>query len=189
MIRDMLSGPISRMRFVRRYSGVPVLFPENLAEHVAAVSMYCFHIGVWVEETHEVIFWDRLMAFALMHDVEEAITGDIPRAAKLVSDQAKQACKDLAREAAWSMGPSTYNTWMQSKDPTMIEGKIVIFADYLAVLGFLTQELRAGNAATIDYEVLNNYADSFQDPRYDFIRPLIEESRGVIQELNLAKQS
>lgn len=152
-IRAVLGGTLTRMHRVQRYSSVPVLRPENVAEHSWQVAMICYAIGTDVNARSVVsIDIGALLVKALTHDVSEALSGDIIRSFKHSSPALKKAIEDadainmakLRTEIGQPVGQDLYVAWSEAKDDTL-EGDIVGLADLLCVVSYCIEEYALGN--------------------------------------------
>lgn len=231
-IREMLNGNPSRLRYVFRFSTSRVNRPETVAEHSYYVAFYCLLIGRWVEENrcqylyrqgqgvlegelgsihNTSSFTANLLQRALLHDLEEARSGDFPRPFKRSSPQLEamlgeaslhafrqvmSALGNIHLDDADKVGPDITtakasvwkeycNCWLEAKDPSP-QGLILEFADFLAVLSFLMGEgLGSGNHSIQEHVAdMDTYFEKFScSPEYDFIRPLIDQAAVLMKEV------
>ena len=73
--------------------------------------------------------------------------------------------------------------WEDAKDETP-EGRILEFADFLCVLGFFNHEHEGGNRTVHNHiQDMQGYFHIFHDKRFDFIRPLVDQSSLLMQEI------
>jgi 5'-deoxynucleotidase YfbR-like HD superfamily hydrolase len=208
-IREMIVGGPARLRFVYRYSTTRVYYRESVAEHSYFTALYTNMIGRWCLEEHLVkphgLDMGDLLERALLHDLEEARSGDFPRSFKH-SDPQLKAMLEAASEKAFRqivaplirhnsgefVNPNALvpeakrllNVWSNSKDES-VAGRILEFADFLSVLGFLLQEgAGAGNKAILEHvEDMCKYFSKFKDERFNFLLPLIGQARDIMLEL------
>lgn len=176
---EAITGKISRMSHVTRYSSVAVIRRENVAEHswwVAFISLLIGedlhqHRGTW---GHPTVDLERMLIRALVHDLSECVSGDIIRTFKY-SDPALTAAinaadelsiRDLAEDLG-SAGNTITDAWRNSKDES-IEGDIVRFADMAVVAFYCREEDRTGNRGIRPVlEVMyNTWFHEFHDHRY-----------------------
>lgn len=170
----VMEGQLNRSRYVERYAGVPHLHPENIAEHSYYVAIYSFllcHELYFVDSEYDPIDLGVVLKRALLHDIEECVTGDVLRSVKHDNPAIKKAFHDtgyklldgLVREI---LGPGSegsslpaiiIDTWASAKDNS-IEGHIVSLADLLAVVGYASGESTLGNryARRIQREITDN---------------------------------
>lgn len=231
-IREMLNGNPSRLRYVFRFSTSRVNRPETVAEHSFYVAFYCLLIGRWVEENAAEFlennrprnepelegglfnysgFTSDLLQRALLHDLEEARSGDFPRPFKRSTPQLErmleaasfQAFRQVAAalgnvhlDDAEKTGPDIHsakatvwaeycNCWLNSKDSTP-QGLILEFADFLAVLSFMMGEGFGSGNHSIQEHVrdMDKYFEKFtSNPEYDFIRPLVDQAAILMKEV------
>lgn len=76
---------------VLRFHTMPPIKPETVGHHSAGVAILC---GVLAENRPST----QLLMAALMHDMHEGMTGDIPATSKWTSPKLKDALEDLERK-------------------------------------------------------------------------------------------
>lgn len=196
-VREMVNGEPTRLRNTFRYSTSRVHHPESVAEHSYYVALYCLLVGRWVNENSvysdtPAVHMGTLMERALLHDLEEARSGDFPRDFKHSSPVLHAMLENAGRAAFLQVtkplvGSDTAiymcEIWKDSKDDTK-EGMILEFCDFLSVLSFMMQEKESGNSL-VEKHVANmdNYFETFNQPRFDFIRPLIKQASDLMEEV------
>jgi len=195
-IREMLIGDVTRLRYVTRFSTCHVVHRENVAEHSYYVALYAMFIADWVmrQEGLGPVDMRMLLMRSLLHDLDEARTGDFYRPFKYSTSELGEALKAGAHRAFVEVvtsvvgGPATGPAkrfaylWESSKadDP---EGHILSFADFLSVLGYMVQELQVANLTMREHwSTMSDYFQEFTDVRYDFIRPLVDQARTLVCE-------
>jgi len=217
LVKNIITGDLSRLRYIDRYSSVMVLHKETVAEHMYYVSLYAYLIGLTLnEEAHLIrceqlipsrvgvgspigtINMEKLLRFAISHDLEEARTGDINRMFKHSSTEVSEAIDKAAHNEMYEMtiglklltGVSAEITddWSHSKDKSY-EGRIVSFCDYLSVLSYMLQELSCSNTTMLQHHAtMMKYVTKFGGPEYDFIRVLVNEAVQLTMD-NLGNES
>jgi 5'-deoxynucleotidase YfbR-like HD superfamily hydrolase len=201
-IEAMMRGQAARLRAVQRYSTCDVHYPENVAEHSFHVAFYALMVGTWyldnaTKDRISNVYYDgdlsleKLLSRAILHDLEEARTGDFPRSFKHSSQQLMHQLDQMASDALVSIlgelcpdafsanstvGANLLSHWEMAKDETL-EGSIILFCDYLAVLSYVMREIDSGNYSIVRHVAeMDKYAEEFKNQRFDFIRPLVSES-------------
>lgn len=200
-IREMLSGDVNRLRYVQRFSMSHVVHKENVAEHSYYVCLYAWLIGKWVNEYHDLpsshssgVDMENLLIKALIHDLEECRTGDFSRIFKYSNP-------DLTRMIALQSGhelcavfngiwnnidktDSVWRKWVYAKDSSSLEGKILAFADFLAVLAYVVAEINNANASMMQhYSTLSEYFQQFCQKEYDFLNPLVVQTDVIVRQM------
>jgi len=194
-IRVMLTGDVNRLRYVTRHSTSLVLHREGVAEHTAYVAIYSMFICDWIRKETERRDINELQVLrrALIHDMDEARTGDFQRPFKYSNPQLKDMLDAAAEQEIEALVLSlfdepTYATrmavmWANAKDSTN-EGAIVAFADYLSVVSYLYAEVTNANSTVVEnYQTMRDYTAIFMNPRYDFIRPLVDQTIDLVKEI------
>lgn len=148
-VREVLYGEFRRVSHVYRYSALPVLNRENVAEHswwtaVIAMTIAC--------EIGEPGMMGEVAAKAVLHDIEEIGTGDLVREAKYFDAQMREDFRRV--EVAFAnrlfdrlgtkTGDQLWHQWSHAKDDTLA-GEIVALADLLCVVAYCRHEETMGN--------------------------------------------
>lgn len=199
MIRKMLVGDPARLRFVNRFSTCHVVHKESVAEHSYYVCLYSLLIGDWcnyagvADETGQHVNMARLLQRAVLHDIEEALTGDVNRLFKYSTDATFLALHQGGRQMMYRLVSSLdipdhrqrtayYNAWENAKDNS-IEGRVLEFADFLSVLSYMVQEVNGSNFTMREHlSTMTDYLRIFENSRFDFIRPLVVEAANLLCE-------
>lgn len=204
-IREMIDGGPARLRYVFRYSTSRVEHQESVAEHSWFVAFYCMMVAEWVNNDPSAnveggISLVRLLKRAILHDLEEARSGDFPRNFKHSTPELKAMLEVAAEHAFIQLMEPVWNTkvdgppgnvvvrmlhhWTDSKDDTY-EGRILEFADFLAVLGFMMQEGAHDGNRVIKQHVaeMHKYMAKFERPEFDFLRPLVQQASELTREI------
>ena len=199
-LKQLISGDPARLRFVKRYAIFNCLHPESVAEHSYYTALFCLAIGSWVEDNVDLnIHLDTLLARALVHDLEESRTGDLLRMFKhrdagvaTVIEAASKAEVEILFNLLFhstnyerpNLSDRFVKLWSEAKNDT-VEGRILRFADFLSVLGYLLQELQVARKVEVAHtEDFQDYAKQFEEAEYDFIRPLVVQSRSILVEIS-----
>ncbi len=194
-LKKLLVGHPIRLKYVTRFSTCRTLHKESVAEHVYFTILYAQILGCWIENVYDVrINFGKLLFKALIHDLEECITGDIPRDFKhshpllnktidnFAGEGFKLVVKDILQneieEEIW------FNTWYTAKDDTL-EGKIVTFADFLSVISYVYEETRIAKSIVLREQLssLDDYYHTFTTKKYELFKPLVEQVTVILKEI------
>jgi 5'-deoxynucleotidase YfbR-like HD superfamily hydrolase len=146
-----------------------------------------------------------LLTKALIHDVDEAFSGDVIRMfhrdggdlERLIHDRAGLMVRRFVSQVTnnnESMELQFMHNWEKAKDKDTVEGCIVAYADFLSVLSYVVQEVDGGNRRLLDHLAdIEEYAESFSsDHRFDFLWEVVEGHRSMVtwlkNELNTRRQ-
>jgi 5'-deoxynucleotidase YfbR-like HD superfamily hydrolase len=145
-----LHGRIRRMHHVNRYSSLPVVKPENVAAHSWQVAFISYLIAEDLAEKGCIVSPELALKAAVVHDVSEALSGDIIRSYKYQTPQMEAATRGAdavnVRQLAEELGSSRLESdWTLAKDQTL-EGRIVALADVICVVTYCVEEERMGNS-------------------------------------------
>jgi len=131
---------IYRLAYIKRYSNVPKLHEESVAEHG-------FFVAAIVMKLHEEYEFDigQALQIAISHDMPEIELNDCPHIikekypeiAKAYQVSEEQVAKTLPKIARIGV------YWYDAQDST--EAKIVLLADVLQCIQFSSVEIKLGN--------------------------------------------
>jgi 5'-deoxynucleotidase YfbR-like HD superfamily hydrolase len=189
-MRELLLGQNARLRNVIRFSNCTRHHQESVAEHSYFVVFYCIVIGMELELEGEE-FFDLLMA-AAVHDLEEAVSGDILHSFKYSHAPLTKALKESGKVSIMAVldrldmrladERELYRVWLTAKDgPT---GDIVKLADVLSTIGYVCREIRAGNESIKD-ECLGLREFLQTHEKHERLVPFIIGALSVLKEVGL----
>lgn len=132
-----------KMHGIIRYANRNRIKDEDLAQHSYSVAAYCFEIakdfGISDEIRNEAI------AMAIIHDVGECFTSDLPHDVKTENPELKQLC-DKLEEKYIDKIPSINNLWHKLEDnKDSIPSVMVKLGDTMSVKAYVKRELSLGN--------------------------------------------
>lgn len=188
---QLLVGEPVRLRYVKRFSTCRVLHPESVAEHSYYVAFYAMLIADWaIGEGLRDVDMERLLRRSLLHDTEEARTGDMPRFFKHHDERLRReiersavaAFREVVRESVDEKEAAILEQhWQNAKDDT-VEGRILAFADFLSVLAYVVEEMRNSNRTMRAHLIsMRDYFTSFQKKEFAFLAPLVEQAGNILQ--------
>lgn len=204
-LKELLTGDPNRLRYVQRYSTCRVVHPDNVAEHMYYVTFYATMLARDIEfqQGREKFDYRKLMLRCVIHDLDEAVTGDVPRMFKHSTESTRQALHDGAKHMVTSLfaqlflSNSTRITttrdvlfdyvallehWETAKDNSY-EGCLLELADFLSVLSFLVEERQTYNTSLQPHvESMLVYFKRFDHPDYNFLRPYLDQVATLMTE-------
>ena len=164
-MKDILFNPLLKLSNVNRYSGIYLAKPENTSDHTAQVGLYALLIGNEVnkkcrefnvtfryyfenenDEPHLLQVDMGVLALkALVHDIDEASSADIPRTVKYSSEKMRDLFHELEDKSVKQVADQfdfqqLYRLWQNSKDKS-VEGYIIKVADLLTVVHKTVEEV------------------------------------------------
>ena len=165
-VEQIMYGDLSRMRHVFRYSAQPVITRENVAEHSFWTALIAMTIAGELGHRH---LFGEVAKRALLHDIEETLTGDLVRSMKYFDVDTRAAIAKVEVNFASKLfdslgqvGRSFHEIWTLAKDKTLA-GRIVGLADLLCVLSYVEHERILGNATRQLSEIDTNCRRLVQD--------------------------
>lgn len=200
---ELAFNPINRMNEVSRYSSVYQETNESLAEHVTEVMTMSYLIAADLQKNcKEILNLSDLLQKCLLHDVDEVITGDIPRntkyATSLVHMELNSVAETAVRMIEKSLGVSIYETWSSAKENK--EGEILKIVDMLCVVKKCITEIELrGNLTFLkvvtELEVHltntlynNSIYEEFNKESSKYLRNLVSQAKDEITTIRVKYQ-
>lgn len=132
---------IYNLCFIKRYSVIPRLHEESIAEH----SFFVSSIVIKLYDDYEFDLGEALI-MAVTHDWTESYTDDITIATKrafpVIAKAVNRAELSIAKK---EFSGIVYNAWKSYKESATVEAKIVKYADTLQVIQYAQNEVNMGN--------------------------------------------
>ena len=189
MLQFML-GSHKHLSHVIRYSTVPKISKESVAEHSFFVAFYVDLLCDYAEANGVKVDRAKAVSRALMHDAEESISSDLPynvkHGSKGLLEQIQiinKACmKEMLSCLPKEIAERRYEIWVSAKSKD-IEGQLVEAADSLSLMVYCIQEKIMGNNAIIPvmkggFEVLVKRAEALE-----WLNPLVEQIKIFMDEI------
>lgn len=144
----MMAGKHHRLSHVYRYSSIPALRRENVAEHSWYVAFYSFLIAQDLISRGQPVDLGKLLSRAIVHDLDESMTGDFLRVVKYSHPGLKSALDEVSvsmmNAISDDLKVGITDTWASAKADD-IEGMIVEVVDLARVLSYVVEEIKSGN--------------------------------------------
>jgi putative hydrolase of HD superfamily len=152
----MTDSPIELIQLFDRLAALPrtgwllrgVVDPESIAEHSYGVAVVASLIVDDLRAKGETVDGERVLRMALVHDLAEVFTGDIPMPAK---SEALREALGQAEEAtlATVLTPAQLELWREAEGAQTLEARIVKAADKLQMLvkALTYEQQKRGNLA------------------------------------------
>ena len=149
---ELMSSPLMNLDHTYRYSGTKLVESESLSQHIVDTIMMGIMI---IDDVNHILGYELLdpskyVMKAVYHDLEEAITGDIPRPLKYYNEATRTSLKDVADKVAKDLFKSQFNDsqshyeiWEKAKDS--FEGYILKIVDTLVVATKVIKEVKMLN--------------------------------------------
>lgn len=198
-LSNLLTGAHMNLKNIVRMGIYPRVTDETVAEHSFYVAFFTLVLGSEHNENIKgtdarKINIERAVTKALLHDLEESVTGDIINSYKHCNRDLKtkmdienlNVCATVCRglSAHSSVNALVYTRWRFAKDPGTIEGKLVNFCDWLSWLSLLHKEFSMGNKIAIEnMQRVRDDAKRFLGPDYDFIKGYTSQALSFISNL------
>lgn len=157
----VINGCHSNLAHIYRYSGTMLVRRENLAEHSYYVALIADMLATDISAKFPETALDRekILRYALLHDFEEAVTGDIVTTPKYASKAFRKALEEVGNkiltktvEKEFAEHPEIAERLLGSRSEyeegkyEVPECRVVKFADMLQALSYSVSEFRCGNS-------------------------------------------
>jgi len=187
-----------RMSSLKRYSQTHLMKDESVLEHTGFVCLLSYFIGKSLVREGIEIDMGVLLSKATVHDLDEVITGDIPRPTKY-SHGVLEALRKVETENMKLMSkgldtPELFDDWNKAK--AGLEGSIISVVDSYAVLYKGYQEfIMFGNRSILwnmekIREILSNKMGELNNLlpyATDTMKMLYKNTQSILEEIELCK--
>lgn len=168
--KELINSPVFNSSRVRRYSGLHLVEEETLTDHICEMSILCLLIYKDILSSRPGVRIDlgKLMERAVVHDLEETITNDIPRPVKYsitemksLMDKVSEGYMKLISE---QVGVDLMSEWKDCKDSSP-EGYIIKTTDMILVARKAYREvaLKSNNEMVIVLQEVVHYMRELDD--------------------------
>jgi len=172
----------NRLSCIIRYNNTPKVNGESVAEHSFYVAMMAMLVSDYLTATTTLkINHANVMRMALLHDVEEIISGDIIKVLKSggfkeeLEKMNQRSMEYITEQLPYGIGDDYMALWHENKMEKTIEAQLVDFCDWLAVIVYSIKEVHLGN----EYfrEILEYAVEKFGHfaERISELKPLVLE--------------
>jgi|TARA_R110000796_G_scaffold87366_2_gene188581 5'-deoxynucleotidase YfbR-like HD superfamily hydrolase len=137
------------MAAIKRYSQLHLLREESVLEHTGFVCLFTYLLCEELNFVKEEKIFNTGLALegAVVHDIDEVVTGDIPRptkyyskaSAKIFNKIAEQGINQIVNELCLSNPENVKNRWAFAKEGR--EGIVVALADLSSVVFKIWEEV------------------------------------------------
>lgn len=184
-LSKIINNPILKSNRVIRYSGIYQAEPEALSEHVLSVQFISYLIAHDLICNGEVIRIGVLLEKGLIHDMDEVLTGDIPRPTKYATPESKKMLDTIARNSLDRLpkvNSHMIEVWESAKDQTK-EGFLIRLADFLDVYKKVVLEInQLGNKEF--HSVAQEFYEYYESINWDsMIDKLFFDGRSYLKDI------
>lgn len=145
---ELASSPLMNLDHTYRYSGTKLVESESLSQHIVDTIMMGLKVINDINHLNEIpiLSANEYVMKAVYHDLEEVITGDIPRPLKYYNKSTTASMKEVADSVAKGFFDSEFNDgedhywiWDHAKDGSA--GYILKIVDTLVVANKVVKEV------------------------------------------------
>ena len=142
-----------RMHGIIRYANRNRIKDEDLAQHSYSVAYYCFQIADRYHISDRIR--NEAIAMAIIHDIGEVFTSDLPHDIKYENPELKELCDVLERRYVNTELPEVKDLWnkLEDKQHPTLAGAMVKLGDTLSVNAYVDREIELGNTSPIMCEI------------------------------------
>jgi len=141
----------TRLSAIIRYNNTPKIVGESVAEHSYYVTFLAMVLADYVREQGMTIDKERVMEMALVHDLEEIISGDIIRVLKSggfkseLDRMNEKSMQHMTEGLAGAYAARYYSCWKEAKDKLTKEALLVDLSDLCSAIIYCIREIHLGN--------------------------------------------
>ena len=148
-----------RMHGIIRYVNRNRIKDEDLAQHSYSVAYYCFQIAKEFNIPDSIR--NEAIAMAIIHDIGEVFTSDLPHDVKYENPELKTLCDQLERRYITTELPEVSELWnkLEDKEHPTLSGAMVKLGDSLSVNAYVDREIELGNTSPIIAEIKRDIQD------------------------------
>lgn len=163
-INGFLEFSLDRLSAIARYNTKRFIRPQTVMQHLGSTALIAMLLsdylnGIGVKNNPE-----RVLRMALVHDIEEVVSGDIPHELKYDVPHSEQLRSTLDKLTAYTLDKTlsligddhlqdAYRRLVaEEKSRETVEAKIVKTADYIDVVIYTRLESKIGNRALKEEE-------------------------------------
>jgi len=173
----------NRLSCITRFNNTPKIVGESVAEHSYWVTFLSMLMADFVEENSQlVIKRDEMYKMAIIHDMEEIVSGDIIKILKrgdFKEELEKINCRSMyyLTSTLGKRGEEYLKIWETLKAKETVESKIIDLADSLSVIVYSVREIHMGNKYFEEIlEFTTKKIMGYDDPDLgNILKPFIKE--------------
>lgn len=149
--KDLMMGELGLLHEVVRFSHHRMVRKETVAEHTSTVLMYAYFIAKDLMSHDIVVDLVKVLTGALLHDIDEVVTGDIMYPFKHSDERIELLIQETGNKLLWEVlhkicPTDTGTLWKEFNwRHEGLEGQIIKLADVASVLTWAWREVTFGN--------------------------------------------
>ena len=172
---ELINNPALNTDNTIRYSLLYQLKEESLSHHIAEVSILAYLTALKLNSYGENLDVGLVLEKVILHDLDEVLTGDIPRSTKYYSEAGLKAMRGVADDAISRLasqldgGDQIVSKWRDAKNGK--EGMVLELCDMLCVARKVVTEVKIlgnGYFLKVAYEMVNNLRELEEEDFSDF---------------------
>jgi 5'-deoxynucleotidase YfbR-like HD superfamily hydrolase len=172
-ISGFLDYTVERLTSIVRYNTVKFVKPQPLMQHLGSATLIAMLLSDYFNQIGIKNNTERVMRMAIIHDIDEVVSGDIPHEAKYQVEFSQELREALDKLTTYTIHSTLvmikdkdlearYNElFLDEKEKKSIEARIVKLADSADVIIYARHEQKLGNK-TMAY-IETNAAKNFKN--------------------------
>ena len=150
-IAKLIFEQSNRLGCIIRFNNTPKVANESVAEHSFYVTFIAMLLADYLAEARPDVNPERVMRLALLHDLEEVISGDIISIIKqgdlrkALDEINVKSMTHILKDMEPEIQRSYFDLWSEAKDKTTLEARIVEAADIIAACAYCLKEVHLGS--------------------------------------------
>lgn len=194
---DLVTNPVLNTDNTIRYSLMYQIKEESLSHHIAEVGILSYLMTMKFNSYGENLDVGKVLQKVIVHDLDEVLTGDIPRSTKYYNPEGLKALREVAEDAIKSLahtlegGQTLVEEWKTAKSGK--EGMVLVLCDMLCVARKVVNEVKLlgnGYFLKVAYEMKSNLKtlseedfSEFNQQSQSYIQILIHDTLEVMDSL------
>jgi 5'-deoxynucleotidase YfbR-like HD superfamily hydrolase len=164
LISGFLDYTVERLTSIVRYNTVKFIRPQPLMQHLGSATLIAMLLSDYFNKVGIKNNTERVMRMAIIHDIDEVVSGDIPHEAKYQVEFSQELREALDKLTTYTIKSTLsmikdnelearYDSlFSEEKGKKTIEAKIVKLADSADVIIYARHEQKLGNKSMADIE-------------------------------------
>ena len=189
-----------RLGCLTRFSNIPRLGAQSVAEHGYSVTFSAMLVGDYLEERGVKVDKLHLLEMGLVHDVEEVVSGDILKTLKhgefrVELDKLNLKNMRYLIRMLGVGGKKHLDAWKEAKEGKTLEAKLISFVDMVDRILYCLKETHLGNnyfreilefetAKLLDWKKLLPALTSFVDELFRYVLKYLAGDEGIFNEIS-----
>jgi len=156
---------------ILRFSTIPTINKQNVAEHSYFVSLIAWLICTRLESNGVIVNTDQVLKMCLIHDIPESVSGDMPRNVKqgevrnMIARLEDSVFEVMTENLPDDMKLELTCSYQMCGEKDYLEYRIMKFADILesAIYCLCEREMGNTNFESVIDKMISSWLDEFEE--------------------------